>query len=115
MTEQPEALRLADALDELDRQFSRNGLCGDAAAELRWLHAKLTESEKWRDRDEARAANAERERDIAEAQRDALLGVLRTIKDTKRLARDMQQQWCPAAQGMVRMASAAIKAVEEKA
>jgi hypothetical protein len=35
---QPEALRLADALDELDRQFSRNGLCGDAAAELRRLH-----------------------------------------------------------------------------
>ena len=34
----PEALRLADALDELDRQFSRNGLCGDAAAELRRLH-----------------------------------------------------------------------------
>ena len=35
---QPEALWLADALDELDRQFSRNGLCGDAAAELRRLH-----------------------------------------------------------------------------
>jgi len=35
---QSEALRLADALDELDRQFSRNGLCGDAAAELRRLH-----------------------------------------------------------------------------
>ena len=34
----PETLRLADALDELDRQFSRNGLCGDAAAELRRLH-----------------------------------------------------------------------------
>jgi hypothetical protein len=38
MNTQPEALRLADALDELDRQFSRNGLCGDAAAELRRLH-----------------------------------------------------------------------------
>jgi len=37
---QPEALRLADALDELDRQFSRNGLCGDAAAELRRLALK---------------------------------------------------------------------------
>ena len=35
-----EALRLADALDELDRQFSRNGLCGDAAAELRRLALK---------------------------------------------------------------------------
>jgi hypothetical protein len=42
----PEALRLADALDELDRQFSRNGLCGDAAAELRRLHEALeTEQE----------------------------------------------------------------------
>ena len=38
MSTQPEALRLADALDELDRQFSRNGLCGDAAAERRRLH-----------------------------------------------------------------------------
>ena len=38
MSTEPEALRLADALDELDRQFSRNGLCGDAAAELRRLH-----------------------------------------------------------------------------
>jgi HPt (histidine-containing phosphotransfer) domain-containing protein len=35
---QPTTLHLADALDELDRQFSRNGLCGDAAAELRRLH-----------------------------------------------------------------------------
>ena len=35
---QPEALRLADALDELDRQFSRTGLCGEVAAELRRLH-----------------------------------------------------------------------------
>ena len=37
---QSEALRLADELDELDRQFSRNGLCGDAAAELRCLVAQ---------------------------------------------------------------------------
>jgi hypothetical protein len=35
---QPTTLHLADALDELDRQFSRNGLCGDAAEELRRLH-----------------------------------------------------------------------------
>jgi hypothetical protein len=40
MSTEPEALRLADALDELDRQFSRNGLCGDAAAELRRLALK---------------------------------------------------------------------------
>ena len=46
MSTQPKALRLADALDELDRQFSRNGLCGDAAAELRRLHEALeTEQE----------------------------------------------------------------------
>ena len=40
MSTLPKALRLADALDELDRQFSRNGLCGDAAAELRRLALK---------------------------------------------------------------------------
>jgi len=56
-------------------------------------------------------AGCERAR-VAERQRDALLEALKTIKDTKRLAREMQQEWCPAAQGMVRIASAAIKAVE---
>lgn len=40
MTEQSEALRLADALDELDAQFSFPGTCGEAAAELRRLHAE---------------------------------------------------------------------------
>ena len=39
MNKQPEALRLADALEELDVQFSQTGLCGEAAAELRRLHA----------------------------------------------------------------------------
>ena len=38
MTEEPLALRLADALEELDAQFSHTGLCGEAAAELRRLH-----------------------------------------------------------------------------
>jgi hypothetical protein len=38
MSTQPEALWLADALDELDKQFSQPGLCGEAAAELRRLH-----------------------------------------------------------------------------
>jgi hypothetical protein len=70
MTEQPTALRLAD---ELEATHYYEDLHEEVAAELRRLHAKLTESEKWRDRDEARAANAERERDISEAQRDALL------------------------------------------
>ena len=36
---QPKALRIADALDELDTQFySTRLLCEDAAAELRRLH-----------------------------------------------------------------------------
>ena len=38
MSDQPEALMLADALDELDQQFSQTGLCGEGAAELRRLH-----------------------------------------------------------------------------
>lgn len=55
------------------------------------------------------AAAAELRRlSAVEAERDALLGVLRTIEATKRLAQGMQQEWCPAAQGMVRMARAAI-------
>ena len=40
MSTQPEALRLADALEELDAQFSHTGLCGEAAAELRRLALK---------------------------------------------------------------------------
>ena len=39
-TKQPEALRLADGLNELDAQFSFPGMCGEAAAELRRLHAQ---------------------------------------------------------------------------
>jgi len=35
---QPKALVLADALEELDVQFSHTGLCGEAAAELCRLH-----------------------------------------------------------------------------
>ena len=38
MSTEPEALRLADALEELDAQFSHTGLCGEAAVELRRLH-----------------------------------------------------------------------------
>ena len=40
MNKQPEALRLADALNELDAQFSFPGMCGEAAAELLRLHAE---------------------------------------------------------------------------
>ena len=112
MSTQPEALRLAEQLEAI-------GLRGPVAAELRPLAAVESQRDallgradtlqRWYDQHLDRLA-------AVEAQRDALLGVLRTIKDTKRLAREMQQQWCPAAQGMVRMASAAIKAVKgEKA
>ena len=38
MNPQPKALVLADALEELDVQFSHTGLCGEAADELRRLH-----------------------------------------------------------------------------
>ncbi len=38
MNPQPKALVLADALGELDVQFSHTGLCGEAADELRRLH-----------------------------------------------------------------------------
>lgn len=37
---QPDAMALADALDELDAQFGYPGLCGQSAAKLRLLHAK---------------------------------------------------------------------------
>jgi hypothetical protein len=49
MNLQPKALVLADALEELDVQFSHTGLCGEAAVELRRLALKqwvgLTEEE----------------------------------------------------------------------
>ena len=38
MNPQPKALVLADALEELDVQFSHTGLCGEAADELRRLY-----------------------------------------------------------------------------
>lgn len=36
-----EAERLADALEELNAQFSQSGLCGEAAAELRRQQAEI--------------------------------------------------------------------------
>lgn len=39
MTDQPEALRLADAIDPFTRKFLDNLTCTVAAAELRRLHA----------------------------------------------------------------------------
>ncbi|NBW20552.1 MAG: hypothetical protein EBR82_72540 [Caulobacteraceae bacterium] len=41
MNPQPKALVLADALEELDVQFSHTGLCGEAADELRRQHAEI--------------------------------------------------------------------------
>jgi predicted nucleic acid-binding Zn-ribbon protein len=75
MTTQPEALRLADELGKLwlaDRQSSETR--EEAAAELRRLHDELAESQKWRDREEARAERAE-------AQRDELLQALKDATD----------------------------------
>jgi dynactin complex subunit len=39
--EQPEALRLADAIDPLTRNFLDNLICGAAATELRRQHAEI--------------------------------------------------------------------------
>jgi hypothetical protein len=88
MTTQPEALRLADALDV--GEISYTGMC-KAAAELRRLHDELAESQKWRDREEARAERAE-------AQRDELLYALKdatnAIEHWGAYASDyFQQKW----------------------
>jgi len=68
--------------EELIRAALKDGCrahCDSLIDELRRLHAELVEYERWSDRDEARAANAERERDIAEAQRDELGAALRRL------------------------------------
>ena len=44
---QPEAIWLAEALDEMDHCFSRPGACGEAAAELRRLHAANLDCMAW--------------------------------------------------------------------
>jgi len=44
---QPEAIWLAEALDEMDHCFSRPGACGEAAAELRRLHAANVDCMAW--------------------------------------------------------------------
>jgi len=87
MTTQPEALRLADWIE------SDMSCQGDAeiAAELRRLHDELAESQKWRDREEARAERAE-------AQRDELLYALKdatnAIEHWGAYASDyFQQKW----------------------
>ena len=44
---QPEAIWLAEALDEMDHCFSRPGACGEAAAEQRRLHAANLDCMAW--------------------------------------------------------------------
>jgi hypothetical protein len=92
MTEQPEALRLADALDQEDCMMSAKDIC-DAAAELRRLHA-VNESLK-----RTLAASCDEEREqlyeanpgggcaralSAEFQRDALLEALKYHQEQTR-------------------------------
>lgn len=79
MSNQPEALRLADELADYSEGPYTAVVLEHAAAELRRLHAELVEYERWSDRDEARAENAERERDIAEAHCKELGAALRRL------------------------------------
>lgn len=74
---QPDALRLADELDEIDATFSRNGLCGDAAFELRRLY-RVSEDlrEKLNHKSYYQARLSKHMRDM-KAQRNELLEVVR--------------------------------------
>jgi hypothetical protein len=75
-----EAHRLADIIEQdPTTTWGYREASHAAAAELRRFHAELVESERWRDRDEVRAENAERERDIAEAQCKELGAALRRL------------------------------------
>lgn len=71
VTEKPHALWLAECLDELDAQFSRPGMCGEAATELRRLHAAHEHQYNM-------AGLMLREAERAERQRDDLLHALVT-------------------------------------
>lgn len=70
MTEQIKALQLADALDVV----WAGGIAPEAAAELRRQHEEI---DQWR----VAVTNAERERDIAGSQRDALLAALKKAEE----------------------------------
>ena len=80
MKEQPEALRLANALDEC--KYVDVYRCKQAAAELRRLHAEneaLRERvEYWKRKHDDEETGAER--DALRAQRDALLEALRAMR-----------------------------------
>lgn len=81
MSDQPEALRLADALDELDQQFSQTGLCGEGAAELRRLHEENEGLRQINFAHEIKLSVRGYEIQIADlnAQRDELLEALKEI------------------------------------
>ena len=99
MSEKPEALRLADALDYgvYDAQMAR--VMDKAAAELRRLH----EAHDWQYR---MAGERLRRVEKLEAQRDALLAVLKDIAGTDPVDAALDPQRA------VRIARAAIQAVE---
>jgi hypothetical protein len=125
MSDQPEALMLADALDELDQQFSQTGLCGEAATELRRLHE---ENERLRgivpevleqlnddlceENKELRHATGVANQTIAAvvAQRDELLVALKSIMDTVEFY--ARGQLTPTENSPVGKAIAAIKKAE---
>lgn len=94
MNEKSEALRLAEFCDG-------NVFYRPAAAELRRQHEEI---DQWR----VAVTNAERERDIAESQRDALLAIVRRIADQGCVTDDGCGYCLPCE------AEAAIKAAEEK-
>ena len=78
MSEQPLALRLADALVELDAQFSYPGLCGEAAAELRRQHSEIETLKAERD---ALLAEVERLKGVGYD----LIGQLMVLRATKQM------------------------------
>jgi hypothetical protein len=69
MSKQPEALRLAECLEELDGLFRHSpGMCAEAAAELRRLHAANIDC--------VEHFNA------IKAERDELLAVLKELQES---------------------------------
>ena len=106
MTEQPTALRLADALIH---RHGAESFEGDAAAELRRSHSKIVDLEE----SVRILLTVVSERDRIEVQRDALLEALKEIDSWLvcsciATAEDMAQSF----PHMQQVASAAIKAVE---
>ena len=104
MTTQPKALRLADAL--MDYYKCDDQDIDEAAAELRRLHAENEVMRNVANRGGHMAVAMSRIADL-EAQRDALLEALNDIANTDPVDAALDPQRA------VRIARAAIKAVEE--